>query len=880
MQQTLFTNLTRNIMQKIDRSKSTVFCASEPLVKWIIVASIAVAILMPGIGSRFVLEPNPILCTAAHADEPEEPTAANEGDRYITLNATTNEESGAPLASGNFYLTKTDAALTSSGFGTQGTGKGDPTPMYMLMAYFFHYETDLFRYPLVVGDTWTQAGHWESQVEMTLEGYEQVDVAAGTFSDCLKHKTVFTDADVQDTKAELRNTLVNGTRYLWFAEGVGIVKMRYEHANGVITEAELLEYDVPVKGEAYLPLQVDNAWTYKWQNDYRGEAIIEKCQVAENSDKPPGPGADTTIPEFVKMMLTSARYEVTIAADERRVAHVRCVLTPKEDTGEILPLYMSRFGTEMVHNGYAEYLQDLTVTTMDQEELPIEKLGKTRWAVKVENNSPVVLRYKVLLNHDERQWPPGRSETPYVQEDCIFLPGYALFVIGEVDDVELRVNVPDNWYVSTPWHRIGDEGHHFTAKDQDDLIYAYMVLGTHSEKVAKSGEAEVIVAVGGSFKAAAAEIQETVEAFLKAYSGVCSGTPRGRMLFVANPYGDPGRMGGGVSGRSISVLMGGALDAASNRFWVPLVGHEVFHIWNGTVISFKEQEYWFSEGVTEYYSHITSARLGFTSESDFLKNLERACESYLSKQGELSIRGAGKNKGSNSGLVYQGGNLIALALDVQIRKRTQNQKSLDDLMKQMYSEFGVTGKTYTIDDVIRITTDIAGKDFEPFFRKYVSGTERLPLAEYLGDVGVDVKIELGEQVPNGRYIVHTMLHISSLTQTNEGLIIHRSPKAGYQDEDNLIRINGTPVKTFNDIRNAAKDWSGGDVIKLTLERNGEETTLPVTLGGPPDKVPMEAAGIGVNITKRADSTELQHAIWMGMLGNGNPSQEVTDERDD
>ena len=448
-------------MQKIDRSKSTLFCASEPLVKWIIAAAIAVAILMPGIDSRFVLEPDPILCTAAHADEPEEP-AANEGNRYITLSANTNEESGEPLASGSFYLTKTDAALVAAGFGTQGTGKGDPTPMYMLMSYFFHYETDLFRYPLVTGNTWTQAGQKESQVETTLEGYEQVEIAAGTFPDCLKHKTVITEAKAG---SPLRSSLVNGTRYLWFAKGVGIVKMRYEHANGAITEAELLEYDVPVKGEAYLPLQVDNAWTYKWQNDYRGEAIIEKCQVAENSDKPPGPDEDTTIPESVKMMLASARYEVTIAADERRVAHVRCVLTPKEDTGEILPLYMSRFGTETVRNGYAEYLQDLTVTTVDQEELPMMELGKTRWAVKVEDKSPVVLRYKVLLNHDERQWPPGRSETPYVQEDCIFLPGYALFVIGEVNDVELRVNVPDDWYVSTPWHRIGDEGHHFAAKD-------------------------------------------------------------------------------------------------------------------------------------------------------------------------------------------------------------------------------------------------------------------------------------------------------------------------------------------------------------------------------------------------------------------------------
>ena len=99
-------------MRKIDCSKSTVFCASEPLVKWIIAAAIVVAILMPGIGTKFGIEVDQILCTAAHADESEEPTAANEGDRYITLNANTNEESGEPLASGNFYLTKTDAALT------------------------------------------------------------------------------------------------------------------------------------------------------------------------------------------------------------------------------------------------------------------------------------------------------------------------------------------------------------------------------------------------------------------------------------------------------------------------------------------------------------------------------------------------------------------------------------------------------------------------------------------------------------------------------------------------------------------------------------------------------------------------------------------------
>ena len=146
IQQALFANLIRNIMQKIVRIRPAAFYQPEPLVRWIIAVSIAMAILMPGIDSRFALQVDEVLCTTAHADEPEEPTVANEGNRYITLNANTNEESGEPLASGNFYLTKTDAALVNAGFGTQGTGKGDPNPMYMLIAYYiFHYNTDLFQ---------------------------------------------------------------------------------------------------------------------------------------------------------------------------------------------------------------------------------------------------------------------------------------------------------------------------------------------------------------------------------------------------------------------------------------------------------------------------------------------------------------------------------------------------------------------------------------------------------------------------------------------------------------------------------------------------------------------------------------------------------------
>lgn len=795
--------------------------------------------------------------------------------RYISIQATAATEIGEHLAEGGFELRQTDKVFTSTGSRTMGLRGDYPLPMYMLLHYINHRnnEINLFKFPLVIGSCWAQEGPHKSKATITLEGYETVKISAGSFPSCLKHKTVFTDADVEEPDAEQGNAYINGTRYLWFAKGVGLVKLRYEHSNGVVTEAELLQYEIPLANEEYFPSQIGTQWTYKWHNVYNEEAIVEDWHVTRNFSHPKN--LDNPL------MLASARYEVRISDDAPRIAHVKCLLTPKA-VGAIsesrhrttktdrkpLLLSMTHFGTEWLYDGYARYLQDLTVTDVNGETLPIEEIGKTQWVVETRNASPLTLQYKVLINHDERDWPFGRNEAPYVQEDCIFLPGYALFIVGEVKDIQLKVDVPDSWHVSTPWEQIASDEHHFVCEDQDDLMFAYLVLGRYSKRLAKLGDAEVVIATGGRFKASIDEVQPTIESLLHGYSDVFDAMPTGKILFVANPYGEKGHLGGGASGRSISVHIGDELNKASRRFWLPLVGHMVSLLWVGSRgIDFREQEYWFSAGFTGYYSDIVPVRLGLTSETDFLRRFQHRWKSYLSRQGELSIREAGEDKSANRELVYDGGSLVAAALDLQIRTLTENRSSLDDVMKQMYREFGLTDDTFTMGDVIRIVSQIAGEDFEPFFKKYVSGTERLPLEKYLSDTGMDVEIEFGEALPSLGYIVHGMLQISSFGgPTGGGMFIHQSKQ--YQDDDNLIGINGTPVRFFDDIRKVAKDWKPGEVVELTLEREGEEITLPITLSGDPsEKPPMEPGPIDVTITKSADSTVLQRAIWAGMLGD-------------
>ena len=794
--------------------------------------------------------------------------------RRVDIQTTAATETGEHLGEGCFNFNQTCKVFTSSGFHTRGHGDGDPSPMYMLLHYLTRGRIELLKFPLVDSSSWEQEGGWKSQAMATLEGYETVEVSAGTFSACLKHKTVFTDADVKDTDAELRSALANGTRYLWFAKGIGLVKMRYEHSNGVVTEAEVVEYEMPIRGEeTYFPTQIGAQWTYKWHNTYRDEAVIEEWRVIRNFRQL----EDLDSP----MELASARYEVKIDADAPRVANVKCILTPKVGSGtkgdrKFLFLSMSRFGTEWFYDGYARSLRDLTATGAKGETLVVEEIDKTQWVVEASDASPVTLHYKVLLDHDARDWPFGRDEAPYAQEDCIFWPGYALFIVGEVDNIELCVDVPDNWYVSTPWERIGSEGHRFVCKDKDDLMYAYLVLGEHCERLVSSGEAEVVLALGGRFKASMDEVASAIEAILHGYSDVFGGTPIGRMLFVANPYGEEEYRSGGASRSSITALVGGTLDEARRNFWGPLVANVIGYIWNGKTIHFKEQEYWFtaddeqeywfSEGFSKYYSSVICTRLGLISESDFLRSLELAWESYLYQQGERSIREAGEDKLANRELVYDGGRLVAAALDLQIRNLTKNRNSLDDVMRQMYREFGLTDIVYTMDDVIRIVSQISGRDFEPFFSKYVTGTEQLPLEEYLKDAGMDVAIDLGERLPRFGYIIHDMLGIGSFGgPPGGGMFIHRSRQ--FQDDDSLIGVSGIAVKTFGDIRKVARDWKFGDVVELTLEREGKEVILPVTLGGRFKEPPLESDIIDVTITRRRDRTDFQRSIWSGILCN-------------
>ena len=789
----------------------------------------------------------------------------NENGRAFNAIVTTAD--GKEIGDGNFYFYQNDPLLKIRGSGWSYTGRESPKgPTSIFSDNIENLWPELFQYPLTVGKTWREEGLWNSQVQTTIAGYESVEIPLGTFKDCLKHKSDFTGATANsDATADTleRIALINGTRYLWFAKGVGLVKMRYEHSNGVITEAELKAYDVPGGSPDYLPLNVGTTWTYKWQNDYQPRPMIEKVVLHDPEIRPETP-------------LKKASYLVTIAdANAPGEMEVDFTLTPEnpslakmqlrlEGDSNYIPQhnqYIAK-GDENYHlDRHRQYpMRGVNIEGRWTFQPRFNDTFYPMWTIEFPNEGkrkfPMTLNYEISRKYAEDYkafqverygFERNSGTRPYFRDDCMFWGSGELFIVGgKTDNIEVEFKLPEGWQILTPWKRIGLTGHRFSVENQAELTTSYLLIGEHSEVIAKAGKTEVVIGIGGSLKASKDQIKRTVEKFLHAYAELFEDGPDRRLVFIINP-GESDSLGGEGQGRgrTVNILMNSTLNETSRHLWAPFLGHEVFHIWNGLIglEPFTSKERWFLEGVTDYYSDITAKQLGYLSESDYLERLESACEAYLSVSHEHAIG----DDFRDSRLLYEGGSLVAAALDLQIRHLTKNRKNFNHVMQQMYRIFPDDSIPYTQRDIIRTVSKVAGKNFDTFFKTYVTGKERLPLAEYFDKAGLNVQ-STSEELPASGYVQE---------------VLKASLKRDAHVE--ITCLNGSRIGSLKKLRKIAEHWESGEVVTLSFEENGKPVTVTATLKGVSDNPPTESETV-VRIIKQAKTTKLQRAILAGILG--------------
>src|SRR2546428_9229091 len=91
---------------------------------------------------------------------------------------------------------------------------------------------------------------------------------------------------------------------------------------------------------------------------------------------------------------------------------------------------------------------------------------------------------------------------------------------------------------------------------------------------------------------------------------------------------------------------------------------------------------------------------------------------------------------------YTRGAGLALYLDLFIRNRTKNTKSLDDAFNNLKqrvwnaptASYYLQGRGYTEDDVERAVSDAAGIDMHDWFERHVGGTEDMRSEEHTSEL--------------------------------------------------------------------------------------------------------------------------------------------------
>ena len=215
-------------------------------------------------------------------------------------------------------------------------------------------------------------------------------------------------------------------------------------------------------------------------------------------------------------------------------------------------------------------------------------------------------------------------------------------------------------------------------------------------------------------------------------------------------------------------------DTATVLAGISTAAHEYFHTWNVKRIrpralgpfDYSTEQWqpslWVAEGWTQYYGQIGLLRAGVVDKAAYYRTLGRVIQvnseqpgrkyvsarmsSFLAPLWDGAPPPMDADRGGSFISYYTKGDALALLLDLEIRSRSGNTRSLDDALRSLKKRtwdapsdsYYLQGRGYTEKDIEEVVSEAAGTNMHDWFERYVNGVEELPFARTLALAGVAV----------------------------------------------------------------------------------------------------------------------------------------------
>jgi predicted metalloprotease with PDZ domain len=515
-------------------------------------------------------------------------------------------------------------------------------------------------------------------------------------------------------------------------------------------------------------------------------------------------------------------YKITYTQPNNHYIEIEYTIDKVNSTELLIQLPAWRPGRYELGN-FAKNIQKWEAFDENGKSLKSEKVVKDCWKVQTKGVKTVVVKY----NYYAAELNAGSS---YLDESQLYVnPVNCLLYLPEriKEPCELELIIPKNFNVATGLKTKGKNT--FIAKDFHELADCPFIASANlKHHVFTEQKVEFNLWFNGECKPDFKKLENDFKKFCKAQINTFGDFPTKDYHFLIQVL--PYRAYHGVEHCNSTVItIGPSYDVFNNADWYnELLGvssHELYHTWNVKQIrpiemqpyDYTKENYsvmgYLCEGVTTYMGD----KMLFTSDvfdwNQYAKTFNElllrhyhntAIDNYSVVQSSVDTWLDGYVKGTpgRKTSIYTEGALIAFITDVFILESTNNKKSLNDVMKTLYNEFAKKGKGVSDADYKATVEKIAGKSFDPIYKKLIHGkADFTPLLKSsLNYIGSDLTITacknynesyLGfkTRYENGKCLIDTVFPNSI------------AEKQGLSVNDEILAING--IRIVNDF----EQWS-------------------------------------------------------------------------
>lgn len=538
----------------------------------------------------------------------------------------------------------------------------------------------------------------------------------------------------------------------------------------------------------------------------------------------------------------SIRYEVSLAHPEQHLFHVTMEVS---DVQGGVKLQMAAWNALYQIRDFSSHVEQVEASANGQR-AEIEKLDKLTWFVKA--NGTVTIRYATF-------WDDVGPFNSQLNSDHAFInPAMILLYVpdrrSEAASLILK-DVPIDWQVATA-ASTRDAGIRdafgkrilVSSATFDSLTDSPIEASRFEEFTLHDVSPSVRVVIhGDNYKKH--DVESALRKIVQYETKLMDGAPYDSYTFIFHVGKAAGGSGGGMEHANST-----AINVPSGAYLANVSAHEFFHLWNvkrirpATLepVDYTHEMYtralWFAEGVTDTYGSYALVRSGLWNKQDFYQDLSaqitelesRPADQWQSaEQSSLDAwleKYALYNQPGHSVSYYTKGQVLGVLLDILIRDRTDNQHSLDDVLRAMNDDFAKQSKFYRDSLDVRLTAEkIAGSSLADFFDKYVSDAQPLPYRQLLARAGLALQ---------EKDVERAVLAFSAQREPNAPWLVASvesgSPaeRAGLKVGDEILRWNNGDVPRHPD-RWAAQQKPGED-LHLRIHRDDKELNVDFRLG--------------------------------------------------